>query len=131
MLSETTSALFGAPNMVHLAVTDGQGHPHSTPVWAMVNDHGQVVVNTAIGRFKDRHLQVGDAVALSVLDPQNPYQYAQVRGTVVERTTDDGDQIIDALAKAYLNADSYPFRQEGEQRVTVRIQPSQVTGVGA
>lgn len=117
--------------MVHLAVTDGQGHPHSTPVWAMVNDHGQVVVNTAIGRFKDRHLQVGDAVALSVLDPQNPYQYAQVRGTVVERTTDDGDQIIDALAKAYLNADSYPFRQEGEQRVTVRIQPSQVTGVGA
>ena len=46
-----------------------------------------------------------------------------VNGTVVERTTDGGDESIDKLAKKYLDADTYPFRQPGEQRLKVIIQP--------
>jgi hypothetical protein len=36
---------------------------------------------------------------------------------------DDAGTVIDGLAKKYLDADSYPFRQPGEVRVTVVIQP--------
>jgi len=36
---------------------------------------------------------------------------------------DDAGAVIDGLAKKYLDADSYPFRQPGEVRVTVVIQP--------
>ena len=45
-----------------------------------------------------------------------------MRGTVVERTIDGADAVIDALAKKYLDADSYPFRREGEVRVTIRVE---------
>ena len=36
------------------------------------------------------------------------------------------DDHIDRLAKKYLDADSYPFRQEGEQRITYRVTPTLV-----
>ena len=41
-------------------------------------------------------------------------------------THDGADEDIDALAKRYLDADSYPFRQPGEQRVIVKIEPEKV-----
>ena len=129
MLSPDACSIFAQPNMAHLAVVDEAGRPHVTPVWVDVDDQDRLVVNTAVGRVKDRYLQVGDSVALSVLHPENPYQYVQARGAVIERTTDDGDAVIDQLANKYLGVDTYPFRQEGEQRVTVRIQPSAVTGM--
>ena len=44
---------------------------------------------------------------------------------------DEGaDAHIDRLAKKYLDADSYPFRRPGEQRVTVRITPDKVDSAG-
>jgi hypothetical protein len=41
-------------------------------------------------------------------------------------TPEGADDDIDALAKRYLDADSYPFRQPGEERVIVKIQPEKV-----
>jgi hypothetical protein len=58
-----------------------------------------------------------------VTKPGNDYQHVLVNGTVVERTTDGADESIDKLAKKYLDADTYPFRQPGEQRLKVIIQP--------
>ena len=49
-----------------------------------------------------------------------------VQGKVVEMTHEGADADIDALAKRYLGADSYPFRQPGEERVTVKIKPEKV-----
>jgi hypothetical protein len=49
-----------------------------------------------------------------------------VQGKVVELTNDGADDDIDALAKRYLDADSYPFRQPGEKRVIVKIRPEKV-----
>jgi hypothetical protein len=46
-----------------------------------------------------------------------------VQGTVVDVTSDGADEDIDVLAKRYLDADSYPFRQPGEERVIVKIEP--------
>jgi hypothetical protein len=46
-------------------------------------------------------------------------------------THEDGDAVIDALAKKYMDADSYPFRKDGEQRVTFRLTPETVVHKGA
>ena len=54
---------------------------------------------------------------------ENPYEYLEVRGRVAERTTDGADEHIDSLAKKYMDKDSYPFRQPGEQRVIIRFEP--------
>lgn len=129
MLSERATQIFSSTTMAHLAVVDAKGVPHVTPVWADVNDAGELWFNTAVGRVKDRYLQVGDSLALSATDLTNPYDYAQVRGTVAERRLETGDADIDALAKKYMGVDSYPLRKEGEQRVTIIVSPTSTTGV--
>ena len=44
-----------------------------------------------------------------------------VCGRVVNVTTEGGDQLVDQLAKKYLNEDSYPFRRHEEVRVILKI----------
>jgi hypothetical protein len=62
-----------------------------------------------------------------VTNLENPYEYAEIRGRVVERTHEDADEHIDALARKYLGADSYPFRRPDEQRVKFVIAPDRVS----
>lgn len=127
MLSEHANQIFRSTAMAHLAVVDVKGVPHVTPVWADVNDAGELWFNTAVGRVKDRYLQVGDPVAVSATSLDNPYEYAQVRGKVRERRLESGDADIDALARKYMGVDSYPLRQVGEQRVTIIVEPTSTT----
>lgn len=128
MLSERAQEIFRSKAMAHLAVVDASGRPHVTPVWADVDDDGRLWFNTAVGRVKDRYLQLGDAIAVSATNLDNPYEYTQVRGTVAERRLETGDADIDALAKKYMGVDSYPGRQPGEQRVTIVVEPNTSTG---
>ncbi|MFO0755583.1 MAG: PPOX class F420-dependent oxidoreductase [Byssovorax sp.] len=113
----------------HLATLMPDGSPQVTPVWFDYVD-GKVRVNTARGRVKDRNMSVGARVALSILDPENPYRHVQVRGKVAARLEEGADDHIDSLAKKYLGADKYPFRQPGEVRVICVIEPSSVSSMG-
>ena len=96
------------------------GGPQTTPVWV---DHknGQVWVNSALGRQKDKNVRRDPRVAVAVIDPDNPYRYVEVRGKVVEITEQGADAHIDQMAKKYLGQDKYPFRQPGERRVLYKI----------
>ncbi len=106
----------------HLVTLLPDGRPQSTPVWVDY-DGKHVLINTAVGRLKDKNMQRDPRVAFSVTDPDNPYRYLEVRGRVVERTHAGADQHIDAMAKRYLGQEKYPFRQPGEQRVIYKVQP--------
>jgi PPOX class probable F420-dependent enzyme len=123
MLSDQARSILSDQAIAHLAVVDGRGRPHVTPVWIDVDDAGQLVINTAEGRVKDRLLQPGQPVAISATRPGNDYEHILVRGSVAARTTEGADAVIDALAKKYLDQDTYPFHRPGETRVTVLIQP--------
>jgi PPOX class probable F420-dependent enzyme len=105
------------------------GSPHSTVVWVDVLEDGTPVFNTARGRAKPRELEQNPRVSLLVLDPQNAYRWVAVGGRA-ELTEDGADAQIDKLAKKYLDKDEYPFRQEGEVRVQVRIHPERVDSSG-
>jgi PPOX class probable F420-dependent enzyme len=96
------------------------GSPQTTPVWVDYRD-GEIWVNSAVGRQKDKNVRRDPRVALAVIDPDNPYRYVEVRGRVREITQDGADAHIDAMAKKYLGKDQYPFRQPGEQRVLYKI----------
>ena len=69
-------------------------------------------------------------VALSIVDPDNPYRYLEIRGTVVEITEDGAAEHIDKMAKKYLGQDKYPFAQPGEVRVLYKIRPEHTTVMG-
>ena len=79
---------------------------------------------------KDKTLRRNPVVALSILDPDNPYRYLQVRGRVTDVTESGADAHIDSLAKKYPGQDRYGFRQPGEVRVMVKIVPERVQGMG-
>jgi PPOX class probable F420-dependent enzyme len=113
----------------NLATVMRDGSPQVTPVWFDYKD-GKIRVNSARGRVKTRNMQEGARVALSILDPDNPYRYIQIRGRV-ERVIEEGASThIDALAKKYLGKDKYPFSQPGEVRVIFEIEPTSTQTMG-
>lgn len=105
------------------------GSPQTQPVWVDF-ENGRVLVNSALGRQKDKNLRRDPRVAITLMDPDNPYRYLEVRGKVAEITQDGADQHIDKMAKKYLGQDKYPGRQPGEQRVLYKIEPQKIHTMG-
>ena len=105
------------------------GTPQVTPVW-FDTDGDLIRINTARGRVKDKNLRRSPVVALSVMDPDNPYRYVQVKGRVTEATETGADAHIDALAKKYTGADKYGNRRQGEVRVIFKIKPERIQTMG-
>jgi PPOX class probable F420-dependent enzyme len=112
-----------------LATTMSDGSPQVTPVWFDYKD-GLVRVNTAKGRVKARNLKKGAAVALAIIDPDNPYRYVQIRGRVQRVTEDGAASHIDSLSKKYLGQDKYPHAAPGEVRLMCEIEPASASGMG-
>ena len=106
------------------------GSPQATPVW-FSRDGEQILLNSAKGRAKDRNMRRDPRVALTIVDPQNPYRYLEISGRVTEITEKGADEHIDALAKRYLNVPKYPNRSAGEVRVIYRVTPEHTTSMGA
>jgi hypothetical protein len=69
-------------------------------------------------------------VSLALIDPENPYRYLEIRGSVVEITEDGADDSINKLAKKYLGVDKYPYAQPSEVRVIYKIKPEHTTVMG-
>jgi len=113
----------------NLATLNADGTPQVTPVW-FDWDGSRLRINTAKGRLKDKNLRRTPAVALSIMDPDNPYRYVQVRGRVAAVTESGADAHIDALSKKYLGQDRYPYRKPGEVRVIFTIAPARVQTLG-
>jgi PPOX class probable F420-dependent enzyme len=103
------------------------GSPHSTVVW-VEEDGGDLLVNTAEGRAKPRHMRADPRVSVTILDPEDPYRWLAVSGTA-ELSTEGAREQIDRLARKYTDHDEYPWYR-GEQRITVRITPEQVDSTG-
>jgi PPOX class probable F420-dependent enzyme len=117
--------LLKATNFCHVSTIRSDGSVHGAPVWVDIQD-GLPTLNTAEGRAWPRNLERDPRVTLTVQNMENPYEYVEIRGRVAERTHEGADAHIDALAKKYLDKDSYPGRQPGEQRVIIRVQPEHV-----
>jgi PPOX class probable F420-dependent enzyme len=113
----------------HLATVMKDGSPQVTPIW-FDYDGTHVRINSAKGRWKDKNMRNRPKVALSIPDPDNPYRYLQIRGTVTEVTESGADTHIDSLAKKYLGQDKYPYRQPGEERVIYKIAVERVSAQG-
>lgn len=105
------------------------GSPQTTPVWVDFID-GKVIVNTAMGRQKDRNVRRDPRVAVTLIDPENPYRYLEIRGKVDEITEDGASQHIDKMAKKYIGQDKYPWSRPGEKRELIKITPQKFSTMG-
>ena len=128
-LPESARRLIESGSLAHLVTLNADGSPQVTPVW-FDWDGSRLRVNTAKGRLKDKNLRRTPSVALSIMDPDNPYRYVQVRGRVAAVTEQGADPHIDSLARKYLGKDTYPYRKPGEVRVIFSIAPDRVQTMG-
>ena len=121
--------LLQEPAYCQLATLMPDGSPQITQVW-VDTDGEHILINTAEGRQKERNVRRDPRVAVNAVDPANAWRVAMVRGRVVDITTAGADQLIDQLAKKYLNEDTYPFRRPEEVRVTLKILPEKINEIG-
>ena len=128
-LSEKQAALFRGKNWGTVTTLREDGSPHSTPVW-IDTDGERVLFNTSIGRAKERHLRRDPRVSVTVLPAENQQSgYVSVSGTA-ELTEEGAFEHIDRMAQKYIGQEKYPYLQEGERRVIVRITPERVDSQG-
>lgn len=103
---------------LYLATAMPDGSPQVTPVWFDVEGE-YIRINTAVGRVKDRNMQARPTVAMCIADPKDPYRYLQIRGRVVERTTEGALEHIHHLSHIYTGKDWQ--MPTGQQRVMYKI----------
>lgn len=115
--------LLAARNHAVLSCHNPDGTILSTVVWIDYVD-GVLAVNSAVGRQWPSNLDRDGRVTVVIIDQENPYHFAEIRGTV---TGDEaaGRAHIDALAHKYIGRD-YPWLGPGEQRKKFVITPQKV-----
>jgi PPOX class probable F420-dependent enzyme len=112
----------------HLTTLDPDGAPQSSAMWIM-RDGDRILFNTAEGRRKWRNLQRDSRVSISISKQDDPYNNWSIQGRMTEMRTSDGVEVIDALARKYLDGvDKYPWLTPGMVRVTIVVEPVRIAG---
>jgi PPOX class probable F420-dependent enzyme len=128
-LSPDLLELLRKPSPCFLSTLMSDGSPQVTETW-VDTDGEHVVINTVVGYLKVRNVERDPRVAVAIQDPENPFRYIQVRGHVVEMTTEGGAEHIEALAQKYTGK-PYPwYGGRDQQRVILRISADKVSGQG-
>jgi PPOX class probable F420-dependent enzyme len=116
--------LLDGTNLGHLATLMPNGSPQVTPVW-VDHDDEFVLINTAIGRVKQRNITRDPRVALSLTDSADPFTKVQIRGRVVAQVTQGASEHINKLSHKYMGRD-YPLRPQ-ETRVILKLKAERVS----
>ena len=113
-------------SFAHVATLRQDGMLSVNPV-ALIWDGEHIRFSSLKTRLKVKNLQADPRLALSIPDPDNINRYLEVRGTATFE--DDVDRsFINQIARKYMDTDEYPFDQPGDERVTITVHPTQVSG---
>ena len=85
----------------HLATVRPDGSPQTQVMW-FVWDGERIRMTHTKTRQKYRNFQREPRVALSIADPENPYRFLEIRGTVERIDDDDAEaSFYQSLQKRY------------------------------
>lgn len=126
MLDEKVLALLTGKNFASIATVMPNGAPHVTNVWIDYDEEHNILINTAIGRLKERNTRKNKRVAISIIDSDNPYVTTSIMGVVTEKVTKGAQDHFDKLARKYLNVEKYPILNMKEQHVILKIKPEKI-----
>ena len=116
--------LLDKANHAVISTLNEDGSIHTAVVWQEILN-GKISVNSAVGRVWPTNLERDPRSTVLVYQEDNPFEYVEIRGTASGDIA-VADEQIDRLAKKYINQDKYPFRVEGEQRVSYSIAADRV-----
>jgi PPOX class probable F420-dependent enzyme len=100
-LTPRLRAFLEQPLAASLASVDATGTPHQAVVWYALQADGTILLNSNAGRRWCTNLQGDPRVALSVIDPADPYSWIGIMGTVEEVVTDVTRSREDIVALAH------------------------------
>jgi PPOX class probable F420-dependent enzyme len=112
--------LLTRPLIGHLATVRPDGNPAVTPMWFSWDGELLRFTHTT-RRRKLRNIENNPHVALSVLDPEEPYRYLQARGTVEGIEPDSTGAFYVELANRYGTQPSPP--PDAPDRVIIAVRP--------
>lgn len=122
MLDPAVKALAEAPNFAVFTTLLADGHPMSHVMWVGC-DEDHVLINTEVHRAKFRNVERDPRVTVTVIDRDNSYRFAEVRGEVVETIRGpEARTHIDALSEKYAGRPYDPGAIQSE-RVILKIAP--------
>src|ERR1700677_2754680 len=105
------------------------GSPHLTQTW-VDTDGEHVLINSVQGHVKVRNIERDPRVAVAISDPDKPSRYFQVRGRVLDVTTDGAAEHIEKLAQRYLGCPYSWYGGRGQTRLLITIEASKDSGMG-
>ena len=127
-IEDRARELIEGKNFATVATLGKDGQPLLNVVWGDT-DGEHLILNSEEGRTWPENVRRDPRVTVVVPNHENPYEYVQVRGRVVEDTHDGAREHIDKLAKKYMGVDEYPMHTESP-RIIFRIQPDSVKVFG-
>ncbi len=108
VIPETHLDLLEKSNLAHCATTGPQGEPQCNPVWFLWNGEQIVLSIDPVGQ-KAKNLARDARISLSIVDPENPAHYLEVRGTAsFDRQVNSEDTTVIDMVRKYTGNDSYP-----------------------
>jgi len=133
-IPESHKDLIAGPVCATVSTTFDDGQPQSSVIWTKL-DGDTIKFSVTTTRQKTKNMEKTPKVSLLAIDPQNPYRYIEVRGDV-SMSEDGADDLINDLAKLYVNKDEYyggvapAENKDKEQRVVVTVTPTRVVTNG-
>jgi PPOX class probable F420-dependent enzyme len=126
-LSEDLLDLLRGPSVCYLATTMADGSPQVTQTW-VDTDGKHVLINSVKTHVKTRNIERDPRVALAVSSPENPSRYVQVRGAVIDVTTEGAVDHIEKLSHKYTGKPYSWYGGRDQERVIFVIEPVSVSG---
>ena len=128
-LSPGFQKLLRERSFCEIATIMPDGSPLIAQVW-VDTDGAYILINSPQNSQKVRNVRRDPRVAVNVVDPADQWRLANVRGRVVDITTEGANALIDQLGKKYRGWEEYPYKDPNNPRVTLKIAPERIHEVG-
>lgn len=114
-------------NYGHLATVRPDGSPQVNPMWFLWDEETNTVRFTHTRkRAKFRNLQQNPAMAMEVIDPQDPMRFVELRGRLIEAVPDPEGAFYPVLGARYGNPET-PVPPDKADRVILVMSIDKVT----
>lgn len=124
VIPETFLDLLERPLLGHLATTRPDGSPQVNPMWFLWDGTHLRFTHTS-KRAKFRNVAREPRVAMSVVDPDHPSRYLEVRGTVESVEEDPTGAFYVTLAQRYSRPPNPPA--DAPDRVVLVVRPESIS----
>lgn len=125
---KTHEGILQSTTLAIVSTLGPKGEPQTSPVW-FGWDGNVLRFSHTKARQKYRNLKRDPRIAVTLVDPANPYRYIEIRGTATIED-DPTKAYIDVMSKKYTGNEHYQGNQPGDERVIITVKPEHINTMG-